>query len=137
MNISAKLSDCVALHCATACPGNCAGHQANVKKMSEAEGKRIFPDVPDARHSILPPVIPAHLTLSGVRGSVRKIKSHGGSAIRELFNLLKKPGLLAMVGVVLGLFSGGQTARAANPFELNFWLSGPKYDGRLAPCEAA
>jgi hypothetical protein len=105
--------------------------------MSEAEGKRIFPDVPDARHSILPPVIPAHLTLSGVRGSVRKIKSHGGSAMRELFNLLKKPGLLAVFGVVLGLFSGGQTARAANPFELNFWLSGPKYDGRLAPCEAA
>ncbi|MGJ4917913.1 hypothetical protein ACQR10_27715 [Bradyrhizobium sp. HKCCYLRH2060] len=27
--------------------------------------------------------------------------------------------------------------QAANPLEMNFWLSGPKYDGRVAPCEAA
>ena len=29
------------------------------------------------------------------------------------------------------------TAQAANPLELNFWLSGPKYDGRVADCAAA
>ncbi len=57
--------------------------------------------------------------------------------MRALFKILKKPGLLVMLGVVLGLFAGERPASAANPFELNFWLSGPRYDGRLAPCEAA
>jgi hypothetical protein len=28
-------------------------------------------------------------------------------------------------------------ASAASIFELNFWLSGPRYDGRLPPCESA
>ena len=28
-------------------------------------------------------------------------------------------------------------AQAANPLELNFWLNGPRYDGNVAPCEAA
>ena len=27
-------------------------------------------------------------------------------------------------------------AGAANPFEMNFWLSGPRYDGVLPPCES-
>lgn len=60
----------------------------------------------------------------------------------DLFKSLKKPGLGryrvgAVLGAALGLLACGQTARAANPLELNFWLSGPKYDGRVAPCEAA
>jgi hypothetical protein len=29
------------------------------------------------------------------------------------------------------------TAQAANPLEMNFGLSGPRYDGALPPCEAA
>jgi hypothetical protein len=36
----------------------------------------------------------------------------------------------------LGLLAFGQPASAANPLELNFWLSGPRYDGNLPPCEA-
>jgi hypothetical protein len=28
-------------------------------------------------------------------------------------------------------------ARAANPLEMNFWLSGPRYDGNLPGCESA
>ena len=40
----------------------------------------------------------------------------------------------AATAVLLGF---AQPAKAANPLELNFWLSGPKYDGRVAPCEAA
>ena len=28
-------------------------------------------------------------------------------------------------------------AQAANPLEKNFYLSGPRYDGNLAPCESA
>ena len=35
------------------------------------------------------------------------------------------------------LLSLGQSAEAANGWELNFWLSGPKYEGKIAPCEAA
>jgi len=42
----------------------------------------------------------------------------------------------AALGTLLVALSVGQ-AKAANPFELNFWLSGPKYEGRVAPCEAA
>jgi hypothetical protein len=41
------------------------------------------------------------------------------------------------LGIVFSLLALGQAAQAANPLELNFWLSGPKYDGRVAPCEAA
>ena len=44
---------------------------------------------------------------------------------------------LAMALGILGVLALGQAAEAANPFEMNFWLSGPKYDGRVAPCEAA
>ena len=50
---------------------------------------------------------------------------------------LKKAGLGAALGILMGLFASGQAAQAANPFEMNFWLSGPKYDGRVAPCESA
>jgi hypothetical protein len=72
--------------------------------------------------------------------------------MRDLVTSLKKAGLTrsslgrrslgrsslgAALGVLMGLFAFGQAAEAANPLELNFWLSGPKYDGRVAPCEAA
>ena len=43
----------------------------------------------------------------------------------------------AACGAVLGLLAVGAPAHAANPLELNFWLSGPKYDGRVGPCESA
>src|SRR5476649_1265818 len=49
---------------------------------------------------------------------------------------LKRLGFGAALGV-LSLLVFGQTAQAANPMELNFWLSGPRYDGRVAGCEAA
>ena len=37
-----------------------------------------------------------------------------------------------------GLFAALATAPAgaANPFEMNFWMSGPRYDGVLPPCES-
>jgi hypothetical protein len=57
--------------------------------------------------------------------------------MRDLFTPLRKPAFGAALGVVLGLFTFGPAAEAANPFEMNFWLSGPRYDGRVAPCEAA
>jgi hypothetical protein len=45
------------------------------------------------------------------------------------------PGLFCAAAMTL--LALGQPAKAANPLELNFWLSGPKYEGRVAPCEAA
>jgi hypothetical protein len=48
-----------------------------------------------------------------------------------------KKSLCAVLGALFGLLVLGQAAEAANPLELNFWLSGPKYEGRLKSCEAA
>ncbi len=48
-----------------------------------------------------------------------------------------KATLGAVLGALFGLCVFGQAAEAANPLELNFWLSGPKYEGRIAPCESA
>ena len=61
--------------------------------------------------------------------------------MRDLFTSLKKPGLGAALAMLFGLLSLvlslGEPAQAANPLELNFWLSGPRYDGRVAECERA
>ena len=57
--------------------------------------------------------------------------------MRDFFTSLKRPTLGAALGVALGLLTFGQAAQAANPLELNFWLSGPRYDGRVADCGAA
>ena len=42
----------------------------------------------------------------------------------------------AALVALLGLIALAPTAQAANPLEMNFWLSGPRYDGNLPPCEA-
>jgi hypothetical protein len=57
--------------------------------------------------------------------------------MRDLFTPLKKLKLGAAIGIAFGLMAFGQPAQAANPLELNFGLFGPKYDGRIKPCEAA
>ena len=41
------------------------------------------------------------------------------------------------IAALLGVLAPTHSAQAANALELNFWLSGPKYDGRVAPCEKA
>jgi hypothetical protein len=53
------------------------------------------------------------------------------------FTSLKKTGLGAALGAVFGLFASVPAAEAASPLELNFGLFGPRYDGRVKPCEAA
>jgi len=35
----------------------------------------------------------------------------------------------------LFVFLAARPTRAASPFEMNFWLSGPRYDGVLPPCD--
>jgi hypothetical protein len=55
--------------------------------------------------------------------------------MRDLFST-KNIGRIAF-GVLLSLMSFGEGAKAANPLELNFYLSGPRYDGLVPVCEAA
>jgi len=57
--------------------------------------------------------------------------------MRDLISSWKKAIVAAIAGAVLGLMALAPGAQAANPLELNFWLSGPKYDGRVADCAAA
>jgi len=54
--------------------------------------------------------------------------------MRNLFPSLRAFGLVAMA---VALLVSGRAAQAANPLELNFGLFGPRYDGRIAPCESA
>ena len=56
--------------------------------------------------------------------------------MRDLFKILGKTGLGATFGVLFALL-GFDQAHAANPLELNFWLNGPRYDGRVGDCEKA
>jgi hypothetical protein len=56
--------------------------------------------------------------------------------MRRLFRFFHGSVRLAFA-VGLGALSCGQAAQAANPLEMNFWLSGPRYDGNVPPCEAA
>jgi hypothetical protein len=57
--------------------------------------------------------------------------------MRDILSFFRKAGLGIALGTAFSLLAPGQAAQAANPLELNFWLSGPKYDGRLKSCEAA
>ena len=56
--------------------------------------------------------------------------------MRDCFASLKKLTLGVAFGALFAL-ALAPTAEAANPLELNFWLSGPGYEGRVAECEAA
>src|SRR6201996_8808131 len=80
-----------------------------------------------------------HLISLWLHGTVRAPRSFGGRPMHDLSTSAKRTGRagLAMDLGILGVLAFGQAAEAANPFELNFWLSGPKYDGRVAPCESA
>ena len=48
--------------------------------------------------------------------------------------VLQTVGAIAIVAAISGSVTSMQ---AAGPLEKNFWLSGPKYDGAVKPCEAA
>jgi hypothetical protein len=56
--------------------------------------------------------------------------------MRDLFPSPRRIGAAAVLGILFGL-AALAPAKAASPLELNFWLSGPRYDGQLAPCEKA
>ena len=55
--------------------------------------------------------------------------------MRDLLKSTKKFALSALFALS-GVLAFGE-AQAANPLELNFGLFGPRYDGRVAPCESA
>jgi hypothetical protein len=56
--------------------------------------------------------------------------------MRLLSKALKALRLAAILAAGIGACALDQ-AKAASPLELNFWLSGPRYDGRVGPCEWA
>src|ERR1044071_5418233 len=59
--------------------------------------------------------------------------------MRALLKTAKKSAqksILLALFALSGVLAFGE-AQAANPLELNFWLNGPRYDGRVAPCESA
>jgi hypothetical protein len=86
-----------------------------------------------------------HLTACGLRGRFQSTDQPNyfrGLAMDlhmgDICNLLKRFGVMKFgMGALFALMTLGHPAQAANPLELNFWLSGPKYDGRVAPCEKA
>jgi hypothetical protein len=57
--------------------------------------------------------------------------------MRDLFTSIRSLQAGTIAGAMLGLLAFGQAAEAANFFEMNFYLSGPRYDGNLPPCESA
>jgi hypothetical protein len=57
--------------------------------------------------------------------------------MRRLFGFLRTSSVLAALLAVPGAMMCGPAAQAASPLEMNFWLSGPRYDGNVPPCEAA
>jgi hypothetical protein len=57
--------------------------------------------------------------------------------MRRLFRSFLGSGIRLAFAVGLGVLAFGPAAQAANPLEMNFWLSGPRYDGNLPPCESA
>jgi hypothetical protein len=78
-----------------------------------------------------------HLTSSGLRGTVRASQTRTfGLPMRALSTSLKSLRSAAVLGLMFGTLSLGE-AKAANPLELNFWLSGPRYDGIVADCDKA
>lgn len=54
--------------------------------------------------------------------------------MRDLFSTLRKLTLALALGTVAGLMTLSPAAEAANVLERNFWLSGPRYDGAMRPC---
>ena len=57
--------------------------------------------------------------------------------MRALSGSIKRITVAAAFGTLLGVSALVPAAQAANPLEMNFWLSGPRYDGVVADCEAA
>lgn len=53
------------------------------------------------------------------------------------FGIRRIRSVVMAVAAACSLFAMSPSAQAASPLELNFWLSGPLYDGRVAGCEAA
>ena len=55
--------------------------------------------------------------------------------MRDLLSFARKICLNVALGALFGLFVFGQAAEAANPLELNFWLSGPGYRRVVPACD--
>jgi hypothetical protein len=77
-----------------------------------------------------------HLTPRGLHGTVRPSQIMLSGLPMRASTSLKSLRFAAVLGLLFGTLSLGE-ARAANPLELNFWLSGPRYDGNVSECDRA
>jgi hypothetical protein len=57
--------------------------------------------------------------------------------MRRLMKVFRSSSVPVAMAACLGVLACGGPAQAANLLEKNFWLSGPRYDGDLPPCESA
>src|SRR3569623_850714 len=73
-----------------------------------------------------------HLTGVRLRGTVRQLIM-GPRHMRIAFSS-PRIAVFAMLVAAFGAMSAPDSASAANPLELNFWLSGPRYDGQMGEC---
>jgi hypothetical protein len=77
-----------------------------------------------------------HLTFPGLSRHRPAPAQCCGLPMRDLPSALRKFSLALALGAVFGLLAFAE-AQAANLIEKNFYLSGPRYDGNLPPCEWA
>jgi len=82
-------------------------------------------------------VAAAHLTFRGLHGTVPATDHSADFIMSSFLSILKKTSICVALGALLGLMTFTPAAQAANPLELNFWLSGPRYDGAVPSCESA
>ena len=75
-----------------------------------------------------------HLTLSRLRVTVSHVDLPANSPCATCSHP-REHSVPPTAALALLVFS--PAAQAASPLELNFWLSGPRYDGRVAECERA
>ncbi|MGO4711558.1 hypothetical protein AB4Z37_02750 [Bradyrhizobium sp. 2TAF24] len=57
--------------------------------------------------------------------------------MRKLLTSFSPSSIGAAFGVLFAMLAFQPAAQAANPLEMNFWLSGPHYDGNVPGCESA
>jgi hypothetical protein len=76
------------------------------------------------------------LTLRRLRGTVQRHFDPADILMRSFLSS-KTFSVAALAGALLGLMALSEAAKAASAVEMNFYLSGPRYDGNLPPCESA
>lgn len=88
-----------------------------------------------AKPMLLTGVAALHLTRCGLRGTFSRDLTGRGATMRNDMTMAGWLRLGALAAAAIWI--GSAPAQAANFLERNFYLSGPRYDGDLPPCESA